>query len=763
MYIRRSALTFGLVLLAAGCGPAVTTPTPPAPAPITPPVAVTPSAAPIVDPPVQAGPFENPGGMWTPEQIKDHAAQLRALGLEIDPAQLSSPTSPLLQSVISLGGCSASFVSPEGLIATNHHCATQTLQRNSTPKQNLMTKGYLAKTRADERSNGPSARVFVTEALRDITAQVREGLDKIPDDLARYKKIEERHKQIVAECEKGRKGMRCVVGSYFGGAQYTLIEQLEIRDVRLVYAPSEGIGNFGGEIDNWRWPRHGGDFAMFRAYVGPDGKPADFAKENVPYKPPHHLKLASKPLREGDLVIVAGYPGQTNRLRNSAEVEEATSWLYPRRIKFCEEYIAVAQQIAKQSPALQIKIRTTERSLNNVMTKYRGVQDGLVKGGLADKKKKLEVDLKAFIEADAARKAAYGDVLPKLAAIKAEQVKTREQDAAQREAISMTKLLGAAATIVHMAEEREKPDAEREPGFQERDWPQLEQGQASLQVSYDRKIDHAMLGLALQRAARLPEKDQPPILAAVRGKGTTSAADLDKAIAALYTKTKLESADARVKLLKTATTASLKESGDPLILLALEMRPFEKALDDREDAIAGALTMLKPRYVEALRKFTAGRLAPDANSTLRITYGTVRGYRPEPQAPMYTPFTRVSEVVKKHKGEAPFIVPETLQAASKAGKFGPYVDEKLGEVPVDFLSDLDITGGNSGSATLNSRGEIVGLAFDGNYEAMGSDWLFMPSVTRTIHVDIRYLLWVMDAVDSADHLLKEMGTTPAVN
>lgn len=763
MYIRRSALTFGLVLLAAGCGPAVTTPTTSAPDPITPPVAVTPSAAPIVDLPVQAGPFENPGGMWTPEQIKDHAAQLRALGLEIDPAQLSSPTSPLLQSVISLGGCSASFVSPEGLIATNHHCATGTLQRNSTPKQNLLTNGYLAKTRADERSNGPAARVFVTEALRDVTAQVREGLEKIPDDLARYKKIEERQKQIVAACEKGRKGVRCSVGSYFGGAQYTLVEQLEIRDVRLVYAPSEGIGNFGGEIDNWRWPRHGGDFAMFRAYVGPDGKPADFAKENVPYKPPHHLKLASKPLREGDLVIVAGYPSQTNRLRNAAEVEEATSWLYPRRIKVCEEYIALAQQIGKQSPALQIKVRTTERSLGNAMTKYRGIQDGLLKGGLADKKKKLDADLKAFVEADAGRKATYGDVLPKLTAIKAEQAKTREQEAAQREAFTMTKLLGAAATIVRMAEEREKPDAERNPGFQERNWPRLEQAQVALQVSYDRKIDPAMLGLALQRAARLPEKDQPPILAAVRGKGTTSAADLDKAIAALYAKTKLESADARVKLLKTATTASLKESGDPLILLALEMRPVEKALDDREEAFAGALAMLRPRYVEALRKLTAGRLAPDANGTLRITYGTVRGYRPEPQAPMFTPFTRVSEVVKKHKGEHPFIVPETLQAASKAGKFGPYVDEKLGEVPVDFLSDLDITGGNSGSATLNSRGEIVGLAFDGNYEAMGSDWLFMPSVTRTIHVDIRYLLWVMDAVDGADHLLKEMGTTPAVN
>jgi hypothetical protein len=224
----------------------------------------------------------------------------------------------------------------------------------------------------------------------------------------------------------------------------------------------------------------------------------------------------------------------------------------------------------------------------------------------------------------------------------------------------------------------------------------------------------------------------------------------------------IDTLDTRVKLLKTATTADLKKSKDPLIQLALKLRPLQKASNDRTDAYDGAMTTLKPAFIEALQKHSTTPLAPDANSTLRVTYGTVRGYSPAPGAPVYTPFTVVSEMVKKHTGTEPFNAPSVVLDAIKAKKFGPYVDNDLGEVPIDFLSDLDITGGNSGSATLNARGELVGLAFDGNYESMASDWLFMPSVTRTIHVDIRYILWLLDAAYPGDHLLKEMGVTPAI-
>jgi hypothetical protein len=305
--------------------------------------------------PGQAAPFENPGGMWLPEQMAQHEEQLKALGLELDPKVLTDPTASPLGAVVSLGGCSASFVSPDGLIATNHHCSTRALQYNTTPENDLLTNGYLARSRAEERWAGPTARVYVTRASRDVTGEVRSGIEAIASDLDRYKTIAERKKQLVAACESGRPDVRCSVAEYFGGGQYSLIEQLEIKDLRIVYVPQEGIGNFGGDIDNWRWPRHSGDFAFFRAYVGKDNRPANHAEDNVPYRPPHHLKLASAPLAQGDLVMVAGYPGVTNRLRTATEVESAVSWHYPERVKFLEESIALLEELSKQDPALRIQ------------------------------------------------------------------------------------------------------------------------------------------------------------------------------------------------------------------------------------------------------------------------------------------------------------------------------------------------------------------------------------------------------------------------
>lgn len=701
--------------------------------------------------------------MWLPEQMAQHEDQLKALGIELDPKALTDPTASPLGAVVSLGGCSASFVSPDGLIATNHHCSTRALQYNTTPENDLLTNGYLARSRAEEKSAGPTAHVYVTRAFRDVTGEVRSGIEAIAGGLERYKTIEERKKQLVAACEQGRPEVRCSVAEYFGGGQYSLIEQLEIKDLRIVYIPPEGVGNFGGDIDNWRWPRHSGDFAFFRAYVGKDNRPANYAEDNVPYRPPHHLKLASAPLAQGDLVMVAGYPGVTNRLRTAPEVEAAVSWQYPERVTFLEESIALLEELSARDAALRIKAQPTLQGYKNQLLKTRGLLDGLVTGGLAREKTKLEGELKAWIDAEPERKAAYGGAIEQIAAEYAEQQKTREHDTALKEILGSARLLDAAVTIVRMAEERPKADAQRDADYQERNWERLEQAQLALQKSYDRVIDQSAFKLAARRAMRLEARNRPALLGSLTGGQEPTEAALAEAIDALYTKTALEDAATRVQLLKTATIDELGRSQDPLIRLALEAAAEDKAIEDRDMAYLGALSLAKPRFVEALRAYRGGMLAPDANGTLRITYGTVRGYSPEPGKPVYRPFTVLSEVVKKSTGEPPFNTPAALLAAASEKRFGPYVDEDLGEVPVCFLSDLDITGGNSGSATLNARGELVGLAFDGNYEAMASDWLFMPSITRTIHVDLRYMMWVMDAVAGADNVLQEMGVKPAID
>ena len=704
--------------------------------------------------------FENPGGMWMPHQVKDHAAKLKELGLAIDPAALADPTSGVLSAVVSLGGCSASFISPDGLIATNHHCATGALQHNSSPAANLLKDGFLAKTRADEKNNGPQARVFVTRAVTDVTAKVMGGLEKITDDRARYKELEKRTKEVVAACEKGRVGTRCSAAPFYERAQWFLVEQLEIRDVRLVWAPPAGVGNYGGEIDNWRWPRHTGDVSFFRAYVGKDGQPADFSADNVPYKPPHHLKIATSPLREGDLVFVAGYPGRTSTLKTKAEVEEAVTWAYPRRQKLYEDYLARLDEVTKDDKDAQIRATSYVRRFGNYLTNTKGQLDGLVKGGLAAEKEKSEKALREFVAADPARQAQWGKALDDIAAEIAKHSAHRERDA-QLDEIALPRLTGAALTIVRMAEERAKPDAARDPEYQERNWPRIEQGLKGLTTSYHRKVDEAVLGLALERIARSPEAERTPAFGIVMGKTKDASPEaIKKVVTSLYETTTLGDEKARVELLKKGTTASLQASKDPLVQLALKLRPLQKQMEEREERFAGKMALLKPKYMDALKAFKKEPFAPDANSTLRITYGTVRGYKPSPDAPAHKPFTVLSEVVGKNKGKEPFDVPQPVLEAYQSKKVAPYVDEKLGEVPVDFLADLHITGGNSGSATLNAKGELVGLAFDGNYEAMASDWVFMPSITRSIHVDMRYVLWLLDGPFAGDHLLKEMGVAP---
>ncbi|MCB9610287.1 MAG: S46 family peptidase [Polyangiaceae bacterium] len=754
--MRRATLTaFVCSWLTAACSPAAPLSQPPSP---TPPEPV------VHDPPPSAPTFENPGGMWLPGQLAEpmHQQAFERLGVKLTPEQLTKPFEPPLGAVVYLGGCSASFVSTDGLIITNHHCVTGALQYSSTPEDDLVNNGFLAKTRKAERSNGPAARVYVTQRYEDVTDKVREGLDKITDPAKRYLEIEKREKALIKACEEKTRNVRCQVSDFFGGSRYQLIERLELRDIRLVYAPHRGVGNFGGEIDNWRWPRHTGDYGFYRAYVGKDGQPADYAEDNVPYHPKYTLKLPTQPLEKGDFVMVTGYPANTSRLATAFEVKEAVEWYYPKRIALCEHYLPVLEAIGKSDPDAALKATPWVRGLGNVLTYTKGALEGLTQGGTAELKSKDEAALKAFIEADAERKAKWGDVFQRIEELEKTREKSRETDVALFELGRLSTLLGAAEQIVHLAEERPKPDAERDPGYQERDLKQLKQGMESLDKRYSKPLDQRLLYEALIRAAKLPKEQQPKLVGYFVG-AKLDEAKLKQKVDAVFEKTKLGDAKTRVALLEKATTAQLKANRDPLIQAALVLRQDLEAKDQRTYAHDGAWALIGPKYFAALKAFKNAPIAPDANRTLRITYGTVRGYSPKPGAPVYEPFTSIDQVKAKITGKEPFDPPPRLAKAIDAGKFGPFASKSLGTLPVDFLADLDISGGNSGSPTLNAKGELVGLAFDGNYEAMASDWLFMPAITRSIHVDIRYVLWLMDAVDHADDLLKEMGVTPSID
>jgi len=401
-----------------------------------------------------AAPLAADEGMWMPQQIPDLAQKLRAMGFEGDPAAFADLTGQPMGAIVSLGGCTASFVSREGLIATNHHCVQGSLQYNSTPQRNLLVDGFLAKTREEELWNGPGSRVLVTVSVKEVTDAITGKLDSKLDDRKRFDLVERRIKERTAACEAG--GPRCRVDSFFGGLKYYEIAQLEIQDVRVVYAPAAGIGNFGGETDNWRWPRHTGDWSFYRAYVGKDGKPASFSKENVPYRPTRWLPVQPAGLKEGDLVFVVGYPGRTQRNQTYAEVRDTTELSFPRFIQSAEEQIAILDALAKTDPELKIKAAGRVRGLNNSLTNRKGQLEGLVKGGILAKKEMGQKELEAWIAGDPVRQKEYGDVLPALAALQAEAERTRERDAVLASLFMSSSMLGAAHTAHLLAVEKAK-------------------------------------------------------------------------------------------------------------------------------------------------------------------------------------------------------------------------------------------------------------------------------------------------------------------
>ncbi len=701
-------------------------------------------------------------GMWMPQQIPDLAQKLRAMGFEGDPAAFADLTGQPMGAIVSLGGCTASFVSPDGLIATNHHCVQGSLQYNSTPQRNLLVDGFLAKTREEELWNGPGSRVLVAVSVKEVTDAITGKLDSKLDDRKRYDLVDRRIKERMAECEAG--GLRCRVDSFFGGLKYYEIAQLEIQDVRVVYAPAAGIGNFGGETDNWRWPRHTGDWSFYRAYVGKDGKPASFSKDNVPYQPTRWLKAQPTGLKEGDLVFVVGYPGRTQRHQTYAEVKETTEWSFPRIVTTYQEQIALLEELGKTDPELKIKVAGRLRGLKNSLTNRKGQLEGLVKGGILAKKEQGQKDLEAWIAADPGRQKEYGDVLPALAALQAESEKTRERDAAFAGLFMSSSMLNAAHSAHLLAVEKaKKSDMDREPEYQERNWTRIREGQERAQRTIDARIDKALLKWAMGHAAALPAEQR--IAGLDKMVGLTPGmpkADCDRAVSDYLEKllagTKMADKDFRLGLLdKTAT--EIAATKDPMVDLALVLDPLYQQNREAAKRRQGAATRLRPRYVQALLAKSGGLVAPDANGSLRVTFGTVKG-KPGPDGIQWTAFTTLKGIEQKATGEGEFNAPaRQLEAieALRAGRPTPYVLSAIGDVPVDFLSTVDTTGGNSGSPTLNGKGEFVGLLFDGTYDTIASDFLFDTVNKRSIHADVRYMLWTMAEVDGAAPLIREMG------
>jgi hypothetical protein len=705
-------------------------------------------------------------GQWQPYQMPSIADKLLQRGIDIPASQLADLGQYPMNAVVSLGYCTASFVSPQGLVVTNHHCAYRGIQYNSKKEHNYLADGFLANTQAEEPSAGPNERLYITEEVTNVTDSVMANLSTEP--LVRFEDIQANKKALIKICESDD-NYRCSVNSFHHGLEYYLTKQLIIRDVRLVYAPPKSIGGFGGDIDNYEYPRHSGDFTFLRAYVGKDGKPATFKKGNVPYQPKSYLKVNADGVKAGDGIFVAGYPGSTSRYNLTSELQFASDWIYPTYAKRYQLQIDTITLMGDVDKDIALKYAGTMASMANRMKKLNGLLDGFNATDIVGIKQQRENDFLAWLKKDPG---ANQNLISDLEALLAEKHQQMQTNYFFKNAQS-SEMLQAASKLYRLAKERKKPNDQRESGFQLRDMKMFKAALKRIDSSFDPVVDKILWLQDLQAYVRQPLKTE------VFDNALSSSDNfeqLESKVEGLYALTELTDQAKRLAWM-SKRAEDFEISDDPFIRLAVAIHDTNMALEKSEKLLAGKLSSVRPEYMKAIIDYYKSNnwpVYPDANRTLRITYGMVDGYQSK-DALYKQPFTRLAGILAKNTGEAPYNAPAKLLAAIKADDLGKHrvtsvykqqsscqfmscLDKPadFNSVPVNFLSSADTTGGNSGSPVLNGKGELVGLNFDSTYEAITKDWFFNPTITRAVHVDIRYILWMMDKVDHADNLIKEL-------
>jgi hypothetical protein len=690
-------------------------------------------------------------GMWMLTQLGQ--LDLAKKGLMIPVEKIYSPDKPCLaNAILLLGGGTASFVSPDGLVVTNHHVAYTALQRASSVDNNYLTNGFLAKERSSEiQAPGYQARLMME--MKDVTADVLASVKGITDPVEKDKKVNSKIAEMAEAIRKKGEDTEAVIVPMYNGKQYIMYTYKVFKDIRIVYAPPLAIGNYGGEIDNWMWPRHTGDFSFVRVYVSPDGLGREYSADNVPYKPKTWLKVAQSNLKEGDFNFIMGYPGSTTRYRTSNSVRWNLNYNYPFSVENYRDIISLSDELTKNDPAGALKMASLTRGLANAMKNYQGNIDGMKKTHFLDNKLNFEKEFMAWANGTPERKAKYGDILSK---IKDQydiigKTKDRDQVFTILQGLSGT-MFSIASQIYSVAKEMDKPIDKRQPGLDEQSLKEFAEGLTYTYNDYYEPVDKAMLVRALKMAATLPSDQRIAGLEYIlTGSGKTPEQWVDEAYAA----TKIKD-PAFAKSLIGKNSADIEKIDDPFIRLAASIYPMSEEINNAGQVFASRVTDLRKDYIDALYEWKGTAIYPDANRDIRFTWGPVKGYKPA-DAVWYEPVTSLQGVVDKNTGEIPFNAPEKLVALEEKKDYGRWMDPIIKDVPVAFLNQCDITGGNSGSPVMNARGEITGIAFDGNYEAMISDWHYDYALQRCIAVDIRYVLFITEKFGNAGFLLDEMG------
>lgn len=687
-------------------------------------------------------------GMWLPEQIPGMAERLRLMGLGLETERLADPMGAPLGSLVSLGNCTASFLSADGLMVTAAHCVTDYLEYASDKEHDYSLDGYLATDRRRELPAGPAAHVWITERIEDVTAEMQGKIGTKVDDKSRTDAIDRAASGIVATCER-KSERQCSVVPLYEGRQWRLVVKKELRDIRVVYAPPQSVSMFGGDDDNWAWPRHCGDFALIRAWAAPDGSSAPYAEENIPYSPEHFLRVEAAGARPGEFVMMAGYPASTYRWRTAVEARHAEEVRYPAGVDLLRSLLKTATDSSRASRESALKLESTLFRYRNTLKSFEGMIDNFARSHISTRKESFDAGLDAWVAADA-RRASYAGAIAELRGLARDDLATWRRDRLVSGITNTPRLLGVALSGYHLAFERQFPDVDRDPGFQSRDVNNIRDRFTALDRVLDLASDRALLRTLLVATQELPDNQRiPPIDAWIAASG-----GIDAGLETLYASRALTDLKTREKLLAT-NQVDFERSGDPWIRLAVAFETWHRGVRAEKRTRDGALARLRPIYMDALIQYRAGNIYPEANGTLRLSFGKVEGFNPEDGA-VYLPQTTLGGMAAKVRG-APFHAPARVLEEVPNAPRSRWSDPSLGDVPVDFLTTLDNTGGSSGSPVMNAHGAFVGITFDRNWEAVAADWMYDPELTRSIHVDVRYLLWSLDQVEHASVLLAEMG------
>ena len=684
-------------------------------------------------------------GQWLPSQIREMDWQeLQARGMELTRDEFWHPeTGGVLSAAVHLGGCTASFVSADGLLVTNHHCGFSAVQQLSTLQNNHLQNGFAAADReAELPAPGMTARVL--RRIEDVTERVHAAQADATSDLERFFNTQRVIGELVAAGQREPNTV-CSVASLYEGRAYHLYYRTVITDVRLVYAPPRSMGEFGGDVDNWEWPRHTGDFSFFRAYVAPDGTSRPYREGNVPYRPSHHLQVSAAGVQEGDLVMILGYPGRTERYATSLSVRERQGFYYPKRLDLLTRILDVLDVATRADEARALALSSLIKSLANVQKNAAGMVWGLERNAVVERKLRDEAGFRNWLQEDPQRQSRYGQVLEDLLAADEDARQTQQKDLIV-ELFLLGRIGGVTPLLQSLVDVAASAAANPDGMVPPRDLDYLASEYPGLVME---TIQAPLMAIFFEELRLLPEDQRVP--------GTEVLADtpIEEAIATLLAGSTLMTPDGRRVALAAGNRAIL-DSEDPLLVLARGLAAERREFLRRERQKVGRRIPIASQWIEAQEQWRGKSFYPDANSTLRVSIATVKGYQPR-DGVLYTPHTTVAGILTKETGQDPFASPTQLLYAAPERDQSRFYDPRIGDVPVCFLADGDTTGGNSGSPVINGKGELVGLNFDRAFEAVAGDYGWNPDRSRNISVDIRFVLWVLEDVLPAPELLRELG------